>query len=278
MLISEEESGNYVFFRITDGIAPLKNQQDKTKAVEALDGILRNPELVNYLKNQELSSFLREALQGAVRISEVRSALAQLRRYLTEGEKREQKYQKWCEEHSWAFGNAYIVRDPIRTISRNDSVDLLMPNALTSYRDIVELKRPDMEVLRHDKSHESYYFSEDASIAIGQCHRYLDVLHRAAEKGLADAEEIISYHPRAIIVMGRTYNTNEQGQLVPWDEKKRRALHGLNQRLHGVTLMTYDCLMAQGERMLQILSERENIDKVDQTASEIEHSYPAIDI
>lgn len=268
LMITDEDSGNYVFIKLTNGSASFERERDKAKAAQALNDIVSNPEFVSHLKNQELSSFLREAIQGAVRISEVRSALAQLRRYLDDGEKREHKYQKWCEEHSWAFGNAYIVRDSVRNISRSDSVDLLMPNALTSYRDIVELKRPDMEVLRHDKSHESYYFSEDASIAIGQCHRYLDVFHRAAEKGLDDAEDIISYHPRAIIVMGRS---------VTWDEKKRKALHGLNQRLHGVSIMTYDCLMTQGERMLQILSERQTHTEEHESAeSIIEHDPPDV--
>jgi hypothetical protein len=35
-----------------------------------------------------------------------------------------------------------------------------------------------------------------------------------------------------------------------------RALHGLNSRLAGITVMTYDQLLAQGERLVAVLSEQ----------------------
>jgi hypothetical protein len=38
-----------------------------------------------------------------------------------------------------------------------------------------------------------------------------------------------------------------------WDKEKLRALHGLNGRLAGVTLMTYDQLLAQGERLVELI-------------------------
>ena len=75
---------------------------------------------------------------------------------------------------------------------------------ISGYRDIVELKRPDMRVLLYDEDHRNFYFSADVSRAIGQCHRYLDVLHEVAAQGLLDHPEIVAYHPRRIIVIGRS--------------------------------------------------------------------------
>lgn len=75
-------------------------------------------------------------------------------------------------------------------------------------------------------------------------HRYLDRLQDVAANGLLDHPEIVAYHPRAIIVIGRS-----QG----WDKDKLKALHGLNSRLSGVTVMTYDQLLAQGERLVEVL-------------------------
>jgi hypothetical protein len=124
-------------------------------------------------------------------------------------------------------------------------LDLLLPNVIAGYRDIVELKRPDMRVLLEDESHKSFYFSAEVSKAVGQCHRYLDVLHEVAAQGLRDHPEVVAYHPRAIIVIGRS-----QG----WSEARLRALHGLNRRLSGVMIMTYDHLLAQGERLIEMLS------------------------
>ena len=133
----------------------------------------------------------------------------------------------------------------MREISTGDTLDILLPTVIAGYRDIVELKRPDMHVLYYDERHKNYYFSADVSKAIGQCHRYLDVLHEIAAKGLRDNPEIVAYHPRAIIVIGRS---------VGWEEAKLKALHGLNRRFSGITVMTYDHLLAQGERLVEMLS------------------------
>jgi hypothetical protein len=102
-----------------------------------------------------------------------------------------------------------------------------------------------MPVMYYDQSHRNYYFSADVSKAIGQVHRYLDVLHDEGAGGLQDHPEIVAYHPRGIIVIGRS-----QG----WQSDQRRALHGLNSRLNGITVMTYDHLLAQGERLIEVLS------------------------
>lgn len=96
----------------------------------------------------------------------------------------------------------------------------------------------------YDTSHRNYYFNADVSKAVGQCHRYLDVLAEEAQHGLRDYPEIVAYHPRATIVIGRS---------AGWDDDKRKALRGLNARLHGISIMTYDLLLAQGERLVEIL-------------------------
>jgi hypothetical protein len=48
----------------------------------------------------------------------------------------------------------------------------------------------------------------------------------------------------AKIVIGRS---NE------WDDDQTKALHGLNQRLRSIKIMTYDHLLAQSEAMLQLV-------------------------
>jgi hypothetical protein len=160
------------------------------------------------------------------------------------------------------------MRDEVREISPGDHLDLLLPTVISGYRDIVELKRPDMPVLFYDEQHRNYYFSSDVSKAIGQCHRYLDVLQDAAAQGLRDHPEIVAYHPRAIIVIGRS---------VRWSKEQLRALHGLNSRLAGVTVMTYDQLLAHGERLIEMLSAgkiEESIDAIDGLQTIIDDDIP----
>jgi sirohydrochlorin ferrochelatase len=241
------EDGSYLVIRVSEGTAQL-TAHDPAKVAQALTKVLGQPEIVEHLKNTELSAELLTALRGAIRLGEMRRAVTKLREYLTMGESDEGVYQTWCERHSWAFGNAYVLRDSVRDISPGDRLDLLLPTVIAGYRDIVELKRPDMRVMNWDDAHRNHYFSSDVAKAIGQCHRYLDVLHEVAAKGLRDHPEIVAYHPRAIIVIGRSND---------WDESKLRDLHGLNRRLSGIMIMTYDQLLAQGERLIDILSPKQ---------------------
>jgi hypothetical protein len=55
----------------------------------------------------------------------------------------------------------------------------------------------------------------------------------------------MAYHPRATLVIGRSNN---------WQTEMFKTLHGLNRRLNGITVMTYDQLLAQGERLIEILA------------------------
>jgi hypothetical protein len=198
----EKEDGSYILIRVSEGTADL-GAHDPAAVAAVLTRVLSQGEVVKHLAEAELSEELVKALRGAIRLKEMQSAVAQLRTHLDSGQSDESVYQEWCEAHSWAFGNAYVMRDDVRHISLGDRLDLLLPTVISGYRDLVELKRPNMEVMRYDESHRNYYFSSEASQAIGQCHRYLDIFGEVAAKGLLDHPEIVAYHPRAIIVIGR---------------------------------------------------------------------------
>lgn len=252
---NEESAGDYAVVRMKEGFAELVNL-DPEIAVSALVSALSQKEIAEHLNGVELGEELTRALRYSVRLGEMKSAMSELRLLLESGEAQERYYQKWCEDHPWAFGNQFIVNDDIRSISTQDQVDLLVPRLLAGYRDIIELKRPDKDVLLYDEKHRDYYFSSDVSKAIGQCHRYLDVFQEVAHKGLLGNEHIIAYHPEATIVIGR---------MKDWDEAKVKALHGLNSRLSGIRIITYDHLLAQGESLIDYLSNQEtNTDTSDE--------------
>jgi Domain of unknown function (DUF4263) len=242
-----DQEGRYILIRVEEGTATL-GDNDPAAVAAALVKVLSQAEIVEHFAETELTDNLINAFRGFIRLKEMRSAVAQLRQLLDSGQTAEDIYQCWCSQHSWAFGNAYVINDTVREISIGDSIDLLLPTVISGYRDIVELKRPDHEVLLYDSGHRNYYFSADVSRALGQVHRYLDVLHEVAATGLRDHPEIVAYHPRAIVVIGRS-----QG----WPSQKLKGLHGLNGRLSGVTVMTYDQLLAQGERLIEVLSTTE---------------------
>jgi hypothetical protein len=130
-------------------------------------------------------------------------------------------------------------------MNRTDIADILLPRVLTGHRDIVELKRPDHHVVRWGKS---WYWSAETSMAIGQCREYMDNLHEDASRGLRGRPDFVAYHPRATIVIGRSDG---------WDPEKYRGLDGLNRVLNGITVMTYDQLVAQGEELLRMLNDQQ---------------------
>ncbi|MGH7298205.1 MAG: Shedu anti-phage system protein SduA domain-containing protein [Polyangiaceae bacterium] len=137
------------------------------------------------------------------------------------------------------------MRDDVRRLDAGNIVDLLLTD-LAGFRDVVELKRPDAPVLRADPSHGSYYFSSAASRAIGQVHKYLDVLQDTMSHSLEAHPLLVAYHPRATIVIGRSHR---------WSKAQTRALRGLNARMHNITVMTYDHLVAQAKQLLRLVGD-----------------------
>ncbi len=246
-----DEEGEFVMIKLNGESSDLTNVDSSTLS-KAIAGILSREEIIEHLASRDLSQELVIAFKSAIRLREMQNACSELRNYLESGITDEKVYQDWCDNHNWVFGNAYLIKDDVRAISEGDKLDLLLPTVISGYRDIIELKKPDETVLNWDSTHNNFYFASPVSKAIGQCHRYLDVFQEVAIKGLRDHPEIVAYHPRAIIVIGRS---NE------WDSNNFQALHGLNARLANITIITYDQLLAQGERLIEILIKHDQTDE-----------------
>jgi len=247
-LCTNEGSGDYLVINYNSTEPFDLTGLDSDKVTKAIISVLENEDIISHINTANFSDELITAFRGAIRLKELINAINELEENLINGVTDEQAYQEWCEKHTWVFGNSYVLRDAQREISMHDTIDILLPSAITGYRDIVELKRPDMEVLQYDKAHRDYYFSAEVSKAIGQCHRYMDVLTEEASRGMRDHPEIVAYHPRATIVIGRSED---------WSKEKHKSLHGLNSRLSGISVMTYDHLLIQGKRLIEVLTLKE---------------------
>jgi hypothetical protein len=241
---SGAETGDYAVIQLTSGAdAPIASR-DPGALARALAALLENQEVLARFSEEDLAPVLVDALRGTLRLRELRRAVVELQDMLDGGVVEERAYQRWCEEHSWAFGLQYLDADKLRRISAGDDIDIVLPAIESGFRDLAELKRPNHEVIRWDNSHKSYFWSPETSAAIGQCSRYPDVLHEEAQKGLRDHPEVVAWHPRATIVIGRSEG---------WSDEQHRGLSALNDRLHGIWVMTYDHLLAQGQRLVSIL-------------------------
>ena len=73
---------------------------------------------------------------------------------------------------------------------------------------------------------------------------------------MRDAPEVVAYHPRATVVIGRSDD---------WDTEKQKALHGLNRRLSDISVITYDHLLAQARRTLELVESPDEEPDLDPT-------------
>lgn len=232
--------------------------EDPDKVLDALfNAISSNRGLLEKLKMHDLPSQISSALKSRVRFSELQNAISNLESLIDDSGTSEKQLQAWCDEHFWVFGNAYVARDEVRSISTGDQLDLLLQRTANGLRDIVELKLAKEDVLFWDSTHKNFYFSSHVSKAIGQCQRYLDVFSELGRNGLMDNKHIISYYPNAIIVIGRSHE---------WEVGKHKALHGLNQSLHGIKVKTYDEVLAEAKAALEILAPNDSHSQIDDLA------------
>lgn len=241
---AQGEVGEFLTLSLPGSMGDLVSDQDPNAVAELVAPLLSGRGMLAALTRIPDARSLIVGIETAARVIELESGVQQLTAMLEGGVVDEQSYQDWCEEHWWAFGPVYVARDEVRTIAIGDNVDLLMERTSSGLRDVFELKRPDMPVINYDPSHKSYYWSSDSAKALGQCHRYLDALHEGAARGLRDNPRVVAYHPRASVVIGRS---------IDWDAEKNRQLHGLNSRLHGLAVMTYDDMLGQAKQMVKVL-------------------------
>jgi Shedu protein SduA, C-terminal len=242
----EDKDGKFLLIELKDGIIK-HNHLEPEIVAKALTLALSQKDILAHVNSMNLSDELVGALRNTIKLKDMQSAIIKLREYLNgSSDQNEKLFQEWCTDHSWVFGNSHMLVDSdTLNIGSKDELDMMLANVISHYRDIIEFKKPNVKVVNFDGSHHSYYFSAEVSKAIGQCHRYMDVLQKNALKGLDDHPEIVAYHPKATIVIGRS---------IDWNTEETRALHGLNSRLHGINIMTYDHLLSQGERLISMLT------------------------
>ena len=94
--------------------------------------------------------------------------------------------------------------------------DIILIDSLSDV-EIVELKRPDIEILNYDKRRNKFYPSKNLSVAIGQAERYITTLYKDNDKKfkingkkireyingeIGESVELSITRPTALIVIG----------------------------------------------------------------------------
>ena len=168
------------------------------------------------------------------------------------GEKMPEEYwQKLLEKNRWIFGNNYVGIGGERRINIKSTVDHPLITE-DGFLEIVETKRPDFPFwklkvdgspfLYRDKYLVPY---EELQNAIVQGENYImeAELEVDREEYLKNHSGIVPLKPRCLIVHGRS-----QG----WGKNERVAFRIMNDSLHGVSVITFDHLLARAEQVLEL--------------------------
>jgi len=168
-----------------------------------------------------------------------------------EGSLDETYWQQFIGNNMWILGSGNVALVSERRIDIKDIADL--PIAIEGgFMDIVELKRPDVPFWAQRRSVTGTFLYRDRFLipdyglqgAIAQSSHYI----LQAEKRVSDSDFYVTHgikplKPRGLVVHGRSND---------WGEKEWEAFRLMNDHLHGIQVMTFDHLLAQGQRAMRM--------------------------
>lgn len=122
-------------------------------------------------------------------------------------------WQSWIYENNWTFGIHYQTPVQKEKVGFSNIPDFLFPT-LDGFLDILEIKKPDVPVIKKDDSRPgSYIWAPKANEAIGQVVNYIHEIElhqleiqRNLERNYKDLFEtkIFTIKPRAFILVGNS--------------------------------------------------------------------------
>jgi len=222
----------------------------------------KTSEVVAQLKNQE--SALRNSVQEldelkrqssvALYIEKVDELRKRLERSYSETSGRH-SWQAWIYENNWIMGVQYSRPIQKQQVGFSNIPDYLFPT-MDGFLDILEIKKPEHEVIREDASHTgSFAWSSECNKAIGQVTNYLYEmeLHQLELKDKINkryrellGRNVYIIRPRAFIIIGRS---------ADWNAEYIEALRKLNHTLHGIEIITYSDLTRRGEHIISLYAD-----------------------
>lgn len=165
-------------------------------------------------------------------------------------------WQSWVYSNSWVFGVNYQTPVEKEKVGFYSIPDYLFPT-LDGFIDILEIKRPDADVISKDSSHTgSYRWSSAVNDAIGQVVNYIhevELNQLQIQKNLKQnyaelfKNQIFTIKPRAFILIGNSENFNDQ---------EKEALRKLNYSLHGIEVLTYFDILQRAERIISMYADK----------------------
>lgn len=226
---------------ISIDIIPRLSSQDK----EALHGFL--PE---YISSESLGTVNK--LKAKAQIETLRGLASDLEREIPR-EHPEAWWQTYIKSNILLLQQGYItaIEKLNTTIGDTRFPDFLLVTH-DNYLDVMEIKKPNTQILRADSSRGNFYFDSEISKAVIQTENYIDNITKQQDtirSFLKDKRglEIRAVRPRGIILAGdsRTFAT----------PKESVDFRLLSQGIKNLTLLTYDELLTRLQNYIAVLEE-----------------------
>lgn len=179
----------------------------------------------------------------------------------------EPDWQRFFENNTWIFGYGLIYQF-LHTIEGNPSLGgkdltgkgsqegdyLLATSAETRFTVLVEIKRPDADLVTDNKyRNRTYEFGEDLTGGVAQlqqqCWRWATEGSRSDEnRDLLESQGIFTHDPRGLLVIGNTSKIRN-------DRDKMRTFESFRRNLHNPEVITFDELLYRAEKAVQAYAE-----------------------
>ena len=166
---------------------------------------------------------------------ELKNTIDNYDRLLKKKAQKENDWQEFFKKNILFFNSSYIGLIDRKNISLSISIpDFLLIDQF-QFVDVFEIKRPDFKCLSFDKSHDNYYWSNEASQAIAQVEKYIFELENQANGLIADFKnngiEINLVRPRGYVLISKRDMLDTKGQ---------KAYKLLNNSLKNVQVIFFD--------------------------------------
>lgn len=187
---------------------------------------------------------------AVARIHEMRrKALQEFESAISEA-RGEDHWKQFLRKHRWVFGSANVGIIDEGRIDIKHIADIPFEVA-GGFMDIVELKRPDLPFWAQTSGSVTVLYRKKFLLphwelegAISQTANYV----LQAEKHVADTDFLKTHgvkplKPRGLVVHGRS---------IDWGDREWQEFRLLNDRLHGIQVITFDHLLEQARRSVEL--------------------------
>lgn len=217
------------------GIADQLSDDDIAKVVEIIPGLMDRS---SKAKTGLLSSIRFADIRNKSTTYELKKIVDEYDRLLKKRSQKESEWQEFFKKNMLFINSAYIKLIDKKNINITVSIpDFLLIDQF-QFIDVFEIKKPDFECLKFDKSHKNYYWSTEANMAIAQVEKYLFELEQNAYLVVADLRkqkiDVNIIRPRGYVLIGKRSD---------YDENAQNSFKILNDSLKNVQVIFFDDLL-----------------------------------